>query len=281
MNEPAIRPEQPSDSLFAGALSCLQLCDLQEKLQRTREVAAQWRAGRLSLQASDPPADIDSPGRPPRPRLVAPKALARRRLSSLEGRGALLHAIAHIEFNAINLAWDAVYRFRGMPERYYDDWVQVATEEAYHFSLLQARLQALGFDYGDFDAHDGLWQMARRTAHDVLVRMALVPRVLEARGLDVTPGMMERLRAAGDDASAEILAVILRDEVGHVAIGSRWFRHQCELRGLDSETLFPQLLEHYMKGRVKGPFHCEARLKAGFTPAELAHLERQQEDTLE
>ncbi|MEJ2644155.1 MAG: ferritin-like domain-containing protein [Gammaproteobacteria bacterium] len=281
MNDSVALLEQPSGSLFEGALSCLRLCEPLTKLNRTRELAEQWRAGRLSLEAAGPPVDIDAPGRPPRPRLVSPRALARRRLNSAGGRAALLHAIAHIEFNAINLAWDAVYRFRGMPERYYDDWVKVASEEAYHFALLRDRLQGMGFEYGDFDAHDGLWQMARRTAHDVLVRMALVPRVLEARGLDVTPGMMERLRAAGDDASADILEVILRDEVGHVAIGSHWFRHLCADRALDSRTTFRQLLEHYMPGRVKGPFHCEARLQAGFTPAELADLERRQEDLLE
>ncbi|MGA7802824.1 MAG: ferritin-like domain-containing protein [Gammaproteobacteria bacterium] len=281
MNQPGPCPASPPGNLFERARACLEQCDPQRKLLLTRQAADQWRAGCLSLHARDAPLTIDVPGRPQRPRLVPPRALARRRLNTEQGRAALLHAIAHIEFNAINLAWDAVYRFRGMPVRYYEDWVKVAHEEAYHFRLLRDRLRALGSDYGQFDAHDGLWQMARRTAHDVLVRMALVPRVLEARGLDVTPGMMERLRAAGDDASADILAVILRDEVGHVAIGSRWFRYACTSRGLEPRVTFSRLLEEYMGGRVKGPFHHEARLQAGFSAAELADLELQQEDVPE
>jgi uncharacterized ferritin-like protein (DUF455 family) len=181
--------------------------------------------------------------------------------------------LAHIELNAINLAWDAVYRFRGLPRDYYDDWVQIAGEEAYHFTLLRDRLQELGYDYGDFEAHDGLWEMARKTAHDPLIRMALVPRVLEARGLDVTPGMMARLRAAGDVRTADILVVILRDEVGHVAAGSRWFRYLCQARGLDPDATYRQLIRQYMTGRIKGPLHRDARLEAGFTEQELAYLE--------
>lgn len=270
----------PPGNLFDGARACLEVCDPDSKVVLTQQAVRQWRGGRLSLQSRACPAPVLVPGRPTRPCLVPPKALPRRKLTSPQGRAALLHAIAHIEFNAINLAWDAVYRFREMPADYYDDWVKVAGEEAYHFHLLRDRLRVLGYDYGDFDAHDGLWQMARRTAHDVLVRMALVPRVLEARGLDVTPGMMDRLRKAGDEASADILAVILRDEVGHVAIGSRWFRYVCESRALDPQLTFYELLAQYMGGRVRGPFYREARLQAGFTAAELAELERHAEGTL-
>jgi uncharacterized ferritin-like protein (DUF455 family) len=189
----------------------------------------------------------------------------RRKLTTPAGRAALVHAIAHIEFNAINLALDAVYRFRGLPSAFYDDWLQVAAEEAEHFLMLRRRLATLGHAYGDFDAHNGLWEMAVRTAHDPLLRMALVPRVLEARGLDVTPGMMERLRAAGDPETVEILAVILREEIGHVAIGTRWFRHLCDQRGLDPDRTFGELITEYMPGRIRPPFHEAARREAGFT----------------
>jgi len=204
---------------------------------------------------------------------VPPRDLPRRRLGSTLGRATLLHALAHIEFNAINLAWDAVYRFREKPEAYYADWVSVAAEEAYHFRLLCERLGVHGFGYGDFDAHDGLWEMARKTAHDPLVRMALVPRVLEARGLDVTPGIIQRLQQAGDSAAVDVLKIILHDEIGHVEIGTRWFRYLCAERGLDPEATFAQLLHQYMKGQVKKPFHYQARKQAGFKEIEMETLE--------
>ncbi len=181
--------------------------------------------------------------------------------------------MAHIEFNAVNLAWDAVYRFRGLPRGWYDDWVQVAAEEAGHFNLMRGRLQDLGFDYGDFCAHDGLWEMAQTTAFDPLVRMALVPRVLEARGLDVTPAMMERLRAAGDGATADCLAVILRDEIGHVAAGNRWFRYLCAERGLDPEPTWFALIDRHLRGEVRCPLNLPDRRRAGFEDAELARLQ--------
>lgn len=216
---------------------------------------------------------IGAPGRPPRPRLVEPSRLPRRRLGGDEGRAALVHAVAHIEFNAINLALDALYRFRGMPPDFYVDWLSVASDEARHFEMLQERLRGLGYAYGDFPAHDGLWEMAEKTAGDCLERMALVPRVLEARGLDVTPGMMQRLGQVGDHATVAILDVILAEEVRHVEIGTRWFRHCCALADLDPETTFFDLLERHFGGTVRGPFNLEARLQAGFTAAEMARLE--------
>ncbi|HHM05680.1 MAG TPA: ferritin-like domain-containing protein [Gammaproteobacteria bacterium] len=259
-------------SLFPLAHQCLAAADPDTKVALTHAAARAWQSGKAALAAAAPPQPVAEPGRPPRPKLVPPRELPRRRLSSPAGRAALIHAITHIEFNAINLAWDAVYRFRGLPREFYDGWVQVADEEARHFSLLRHRLRELGFDYGDLPAHDGLWQMAQDTAHDVLVRMALVPRVLEARGLDVTPGMMQRLREAGDTTTADILAIILREEVGHVAIGSRWFRWTCEQRGMEPESTFRALLQRHMKGRLKGPFSIDARLRAGFSREELAAL---------
>ena len=180
-----------------------------------------------------------------------------------------MHAVAHIEFNAINLAWDAVYRYRDMPEAYYRDWASCAHDEARHFAMLSARLAELGHRYGDFDAHDGLWAMAEKTAHHDTARMALVPRVLEARGLDVTPGMIARLRAAGDLETVAILDVILREEVRHVEIGTRWFRHLCAQRDLDPLSTFRALLaEHGV--RLRPPLNLDARRAAGFADAELA-----------
>jgi uncharacterized ferritin-like protein (DUF455 family) len=212
------------------------------------------------------------PGRPARPRLVAPAALARRSPYTRDGRAALLHAVAHIEFNAINLALDALWRFAVMPAEYYRDWLQVAAEEAHHFTLLAAHLASLGHDYGDFDAHDGLWQMVEKTKHDIVARMALVPRTLEARGLDATPPMRAKLARAGDMRAVEILDVILSDEVGHVAIGNRWYRWLCEREGLDPIAHYDSLAQHHAAPRPVPPFNLEARRRAGFTTAELARL---------
>lgn len=262
------------NTLFDSAAACIAECDAAEKTRISREIAARWRRGVLSLKNDDGPLPIGDPGRPPNPLLVSPRELPRRGFNTIEGRAALIHAVAHIEFNAINLAWDAVYRFRDMPPRYYDDWARVADEEAYHFSLLRERLRGLGYEYGDFTAHNGLWAMAQDTAHDVLVRMALVPRVLEARGLDVTPGMMARLSAAGDDETVALLEIILRDEIGHVEIGTRWFRWLCERRGMAPEPTFHELIARYLKGKIKGPFHRDARLQAGFSETELEVLEQ-------
>jgi uncharacterized ferritin-like protein (DUF455 family) len=263
-----------SDSLFDAARGCLDADTARDKLARTRAAAEAFAAGALAIPADAPPPDaIAMPGRPPRPRLVHPRDLPRRGLGSDAGRAAFVHAIAHIEFNAIDLAWDAVYRFRDMPEAYYADWVGVAADEARHFAMLRERLQALGHDYGDFDAHNGLWEMAEKTALDGMARMALVPRVLEARGLDVTPGMIAKLRGLGDEATAGILELILREEVAHVAAGSRWFRWHCERAGLPPAPTFRALLREHAGPVLHGPFNREARLAAGFDPAELDSLD--------
>lgn len=213
------------------------------------------------------------PGRPPKPVLVHPRDLPKRGLGTVEGRAAFIHAIAHIEFNAIDLAWDAVHRFGGMPAAYYADWVDVASDEARHFVMLRDRLRQLGFEYGDFDAHNGLWEMAEKTAHDGLARMALVPRVLEARGLDVTPAMIVKLRALGDEATAAILETILREEIAHVAVGSRWFRWHCQCAGVEPEAKFRELLAEHARGLLHGPFNLEARSAAGFGEEELTALQ--------
>ena len=259
-------------NLFASAEACLECADVDEKLARTDAVARAFSGGTLETVDQDPPKPIGKPGRPERPLLVEPRHLPRRGLGSEQGRAALIHAVAHIEFNAINLAWDAVYRFRGMPPDYYRDWIGVAVDEARHFRLLVERLRQLGHAYGDFDAHDGLWDMAVKTAASCLQRMALVPRVLEARGLDVTPGMIARLRSAGDGDSVRILELILREEVAHVAAGSRWFAWCCGREQLEPQATFCELLRLHASGAIKGPLNGDARLAAGFTSAELAHL---------
>jgi len=212
------------------------------------------------------------PGRPLRPRLVPPAQVPRRSPFTADGRAALLHAIAHIEFNAINLALDAVWRYAGMPRAYYRDWLDVANEEALHFTLLREHLRTLGFDYGDFDAHDGLWAMTEKTKADIVARMALVPRTLEARGLDATPPMQAKLRKAGDLRAVEILDIILRDEIGHVAIGNRWYRWLCERGGLEPIAHYGHLVKRYGAPRLKPPFNIAARKAAGFNAEELAFL---------
>jgi uncharacterized ferritin-like protein (DUF455 family) len=269
-----------SASLFDAAELCLDSAAPEDKIARSVEAAAAFDAGLLALPEEAPaPGPIRMPGRPAKPALVHPRELPRRGFGTPEGRAAFIHAVAHIEFNAVDLAWDAAYRFRGMPREYYADWVGVARDEARHFSLLRARLQALGYDYGDFDAHNGLWEMAEKTAHDGLARMALVPRVLEARGLDVTPGMITKLRALGDDATADILEIILREEVAHVAAGSRWFRWFCERAGVEPRAKFRELLAEYARPVLHGPFNIEARTAAGFDLEELAALEQLQSNT--
>lgn len=261
-------------NLFDAAAACLAEPDPGRKLTLTAATADAWRSGLLVADALEAGPVVESPGRPGQLGLVAPRDLPHRRLRSRDGRAALIHAVAHIEFNAINLAWDAVQRFRDLPAQFYIDWIQVAAEEAEHFALMRGRLSDLGRDYGELPAHDGLWEMARRTSQDPLVRMALVPRVLEARGLDVTPGMIERLLAVGDQETAARLRVILRDEVGHVATGSRWFRQLCADRGLAPRPTFFSLLDGYFTGGVRGPLNLSDRRRGGFDEEELAQLVR-------
>jgi uncharacterized ferritin-like protein (DUF455 family) len=261
------------------ALDALLLTDPATKAATTRALHAETLAA-TDRQAADrwdaawttdePPG---LPGRPARPPLVTAVKVPRRSPFTTDGRAALLHSIAHIEFNAINLALDAVWRFAGMPLDYYTDWLKVAAEEALHFTLLREHLRTLGHDYGDFDAHDGLWQMTQRTSGDIVGRMALVPRTLEARGLDATPPLQDKLRRAGDLEAVAILDIILRDEIGHVAIGNHWYRWLCERDGIDAESHYPVLVAKYQAPRLRAPFNLGARREAGFSEAELAALD--------
>ncbi|WP_296541907.1 ferritin-like domain-containing protein [Rhodoferax sp.] len=253
-------------------LACLRLL----QVKATQDKAARVRATdtvRCTLDAAEIfPEPPGLPGRPQRPLLVQPAQLKTRAVGTLEGRAGLIHALTHIEANAINLALDMVWRFAGMPNEFYRDWWRVAQEESLHFELLNAHLNRMGFAYGDFPAHDGLWDMAERTKNDVLARLALVPRTLEARGLDATPAVRMRLVSAGDLAAAKILDIILRDEIGHVAIGNRWYRFLCELRQLDPLSSYAELALRYQAPTLKGPFNLDARRAAGFTEAELSAL---------
>jgi len=264
---------QSSHDVHSEALHCLLLTDPQQKVDATYKLYDNWLAGKYSV-AEGSVETLATPGRPDKPELVAPRELPKRSPYTKEGMAALIHSLAHIEFNAINLALDAAYRFRGLPSDYYRDWLQVAKEEAYHFGLLSSHLETLGYHYGDFTAHNGLWEMAIETDHDVLVRMALVPRVMEARGLDVTPMIMDKLEKAGDPKAIEILKIIQRDEVGHVEIGTKWYRYFCESRKLSPLDTFKELLEKHLKGGVRGPYDIAMRKLAGFTQEELDYLEQ-------
>ena len=263
--------------LFAELYRILRLTNIEEKCRATQNLAA------LVVDTeSDVPFEhehavhaIDKPGLPSNVELVAPRQLKRRGMQAQSGRNILMHAIAHIEFNAINLALDAAYRFRDQPLKYYQDWISVAADEARHFNLIKDYLNTHDCDYGDFPAHNGLWDMAVQTADDVIARMALVPRVLEARGLDVTPTMIEKLQNVGDQAAVDILRVIYQDEIGHVKIGSHWFNYHCEQQQLDSRQTFKKMVDKHLHGQLKGPFNLAARLQAGFDEIELANLDSQ------
>ncbi|MDH5230564.1 MAG: ferritin-like domain-containing protein [Gammaproteobacteria bacterium] len=260
-------------SLFEFAYHCLMQDSPSLKVDMSYSVEQQWLLKALDNQNPYPIHSVEDPGRPVKPLLVALKDLPKRSQANVERHAAFIHALVHIEFNAINLAWDAVYRFQAMPRQYYSDWINVAKEEAYHFSILNEYLQSLGYAYGDFVAHDGLWRMAVDTAHDPLIRMALVPRVMEARGLDVTPNMIQQLRRENFQQAADLLEIIYHDEVGHVNVGSHWFRYLCKQQQLEPHTTFKQLIHTYAQGRLRKPINKQARQQAGFDDFEIAYLE--------
>ncbi len=267
-----------STSLRLVALHAFNAMEADDKLAAVNRLAPEAMAAVQANGIDTPASDAvlrdtsqraAAPGRPPRPELIPATQVPRRRINSPQGRAAMVHAICHIEFNAINLALDAVWRFDAMPEQYYLDWARVAREEAYHFSLLRQHLRSIGHEYGDFPAHNGLWEMAENTREDLLARLALVPRFLEARGLDASPVVRAKFVQAKDLEGAAILDIILRDEIGHVSVGNYWYRWVCAQRGLDPLAQFPALCAQYRAPRLIGPFNMEARLAAGFVTEEL------------
>jgi uncharacterized ferritin-like protein (DUF455 family) len=257
------------------SLAILANTDVQSKVSQLANLFDEYQAGRIVV---NPSGNLDSqnnclPGRPTKPDLVAPKFVPKRKMDTVEGRAILWHSLAHIEFNAMNLALDAIWRFPNMPKAYYEDWLRVAKEESYHFSLINAHLQSFGFSYGDFPAHNSLWEMVERTTDSVVARMALVPRTMEARGLDAVPEIRDRFKQIKDDRAVEILEIILHDEIGHVLVGNRWFNFLCANDNLSPITTYRELAEKYRAPTLRGPFNFDAREQAGFTSEELELLE--------
>lgn len=261
------------NSVFELASGCLHTASIDRKLEATQYASELLARGQIDFSGGGEPLPITATVFPVFPELVDPRQLPRRSVGSENGRVALLHALAHIEFYAIHLAWDIVYRFRGLPAGFYKSWLEVAVEESMHFSLLCRRLGQLGAQYGDLPAHRGLWDIATDTCDDLLARLALVPRTMEARGLDVTPGMIEKLSKVGDERSVAILQRILADEVGHVALGSRWFKKVCYERGLDPVTSYIEFVQRFLKGKIRRPINHALRRQAGFDEQELKKLE--------
>lgn len=255
-------------SIRRQALIPLSCADPHDKALLTLAISESSRVGADEVieEVGGIPAQMDKPV------LVPPSEVKQRSVHTVEGRAALIHALAHIELNAINLACDLIWRFPGMPDNFYLQWLKVAKEEAFHFTLLRDHLRTLGFEYGDFPAHNSLWEMAEKTKHDILARLALVPRTLEARGLDASPPIKAKLVKAGDVRAGEILDVILRDEIGHVYVGNYWYRYVCAKRGLDHVATYEELAERYRAPKLRGPFNIDARRMAGFDEIELERL---------
>jgi uncharacterized ferritin-like protein (DUF455 family) len=261
-------------NIFEYAEAFFQVTDVDEKLALTQQAWQAHITGELTITSDRPVLPIELVTFPERPELLAPRQMPRRKLTTPAGVAAFFHAIAHVEFVAIYLAWDILYRFRGMPEQFYQDWLRVADEEAQHFALIRTHLRAMQLDYGDLPGHSGLWDHAKDTADDLLGRLAMVPRCMEARGLDVTPALIEKFSTLGDDASVAILTRILTDEVGHVELGSYWFKYVCQQRVFETEAKYRELIElYYVGGKPKGPFNRELRKIAGFSDAEIDWLE--------
>ncbi len=261
------------NNIFEFAECCLLNSDTEQKLALTHQTQKLAKDNALSFQDNDNIQSINQTCFPAKPILMMPRDMPRRRLDSDEGKAAFFHALAHIEFVAIYLAWDILYRFRGLPEKFYRDWLKIADEEALHFAMIREHLHTFGIDYGDLPAHRGLWSHAEDTANDLLARLAVVPRCMEARGLDVTPGMIAKLKSMDDQVGVAILTRIYEDEIGHVERGSYWFNWLAEQRGLDPEQAYKNAIINYYKGKPKGPFNREVRIIAGFSDNEINWLE--------
>jgi len=261
------------ENIFTVAEFCLHQADVEQKIKKTSEAKCLDQMGQLSFESIETVKPINQTKFPVKPQLLSPKDMPRRRLNSPTGKVAFFHALAHIEFVAIYLAWDILYRFRNLPKQFYRDWLRIADEEALHFKMIREHLLSMGSDYGDLPSHRGLWDHAEDTAEDLLARLAIVPRCMEARGLDITPTMIDKFKSLGDSKSAEILTRILNDEVGHVKMGSYWFTRICEQQGLDHEQKYIELIKKFYVGKPKGPFNRELRIIAGFSNAEIDWLE--------
>ncbi|SNX29420.1 Uncharacterized conserved protein, contains ferritin-like DUF455 domain [Polynucleobacter meluiroseus] len=263
------------DELRETALALLVSTDAQFKVSQLHSLFTQYQQQDVALNPSKQfdCESLDLPGRPVKPELVPPLRAPKRRMDTIEGRAILWHSLAHIEFNAMNLALDAIWRFPDMPKEYYEDWLKVAKEESYHFSLVNQHMQSFGFSYGDFPAHNSLWEMVERTTDSVIARMALVPRTMEARGLDAVPGIRDRFAQIKDSKGVEILEIILQDEIGHVFIGNHWFNFLCAGEKVSPITAYRELAKKYHAPTLRGPFNFEARQQAGFSSEELSLLE--------
>lgn len=262
------------ESLFQQAKDCFLTADPEEKVEKTFDLTSAWQSGNLSWDQDEPIEIFDEPGRLSKPEIVMPKDLGKRKAGSAKGRATLIHALAHIELTAVNLAWDAIFRYRDMPKEFYNDWAQCAKEEATHFSMLKSRLQEMGYDYGSFPAHNELWKMAIETKNDLVDRMAVVHRVFEARALDVVPGTIKRFDNIGDQFMVKTLNIICDEEIGHVSSAAHWFRYSCKKEKKDPDLEFSRLLKQYMRSPPKGPFDHVVRLQAGFSQNELDFLEK-------
>jgi uncharacterized ferritin-like protein (DUF455 family) len=258
--------------LFYLAYQCLVEPNLNRKLLLSTNVAKKVLDGSINISPCPIDVELIIPGRPEKPVLIAPKYVPRRNLQTIEGRAAMIHSFAHIEFNAINLAWDLICRFQNMPNEFYFDWSRIAAEETKHFKLLRDNLSGMGYDYGDFPAHDGLWTIAKQTEHDVLLRLAVVPRIMEARGLDVTPNLIERFRQIKDDKTVSILELILEEEIGHVLVGTKWYRYLCAQLNIEPEEKFKQIVNDFFPSAKTKKINHKARLTAGFSQSELDYL---------
>jgi|LWDU01.1.fsa_nt_gi uncharacterized ferritin-like protein (DUF455 family) len=260
------------NNIFHLAQQCLTESNLDKKILLSLNAKKIILDRKISFDLFNVDLESLKPGRPEKPVLITPKDVPRRNIQTIEGRAAMIHSFAHIEFNAINLAWDLICRFQNMPEEFYFDWTQVAAEETKHFNLLRNNLNAIGYDYGDFSAHDGLWTIADKTKHDILLRLAVVPRIMEARGLDVTPNLIERFRQIKDFETVAILEVILEEEIGHVLIGTKWYRYICDKLNQEPEEKFRKIVDEFLPSTTTKKINHKARLKAGFTQAELDYL---------
>lgn len=263
------------DNLYQQAKACFLLAAPDDKIALTYSTVTAWQNNKLEWREGERPLLLNEPGRLAQPEIVMPRDLPKRNIGSEKGRAALIHALAHIELTAINLAWDSIYRYREMPMAYYNDWVQCAQEEAGHFEMLRRHLRDMGYDYGSFPAHNELWKMAVTTADELMDRMAIIHRVFEARALDVVPNTLKKFDQLGDREMVKTLTTICNDEIGHVSAGTRWFHYRCEQEQLDPDSTFFELLKRYLKGPLSGPFNHPIRLQSGFSENELAYLEQQ------